>query len=538
MGKKAILVLAAAPLMLASMCAAQTAPGPQTLTFHSAVDDSEQPYALYLPKSFRIDEKYPLVISLHSEQSNHRLNLRQVFGLPGRAGERDTDDLRLFPASDAGYIVACPLARGTMGYQGIAETDVYDVLADVERRFSINRDRIYLTGISMGGSGALRLALTRPGIWAAVAVVCPTATPGLEELAPNALDLPVRFYHGEQDPITPPAISRDWQRRLLDVHSPMEYVEYPAVRHNAWDFAYRGNGVFEWFGKFRRNPFPESVRLVTRSYRYSTAYWVQIDGLTPGTAASIDAHRTASEIRVQTSNVDGFTLSLDRTASAVTIDGAALRVKPAASLSFLKAAGQWREGRFAPTGKRPGLEGPIVEAVSGRHIYVYGTLGAAGDELDARRKIAETAAAWSSSRSRLGLSLAVKADTAVTDADLGSSDLILFGRRDSNSLIARLAPRMPLELNPGAADYGLLFIVPTGKHYALVNSGLPWWTGGEPEGGADAFAPAQYRALSTLGDYILFKGSLGNVISEGRFTRDWKVSAEASARMQSTGTVH
>src|SRR6266566_482269 len=93
-------ILLAAPFLLA-----QTAPGPRTLTFHSAVDDSEQPYALYLPKSFRPDGTYPLAISLHSEQSNHRLNLRQVFGLPSRVGDRDVDELRLFPAVDVGYIV-------------------------------------------------------------------------------------------------------------------------------------------------------------------------------------------------------------------------------------------------------------------------------------------------------------------------------------------------------------------------------------------------------------------------------------------------
>jgi len=80
---------------------------------------------------------------------------------------------------DAGYIVACPLARGTMGYQGIAETDVYDVLADVLRRYPIDRNRIYLTGISMGATGALRFALTRPAEWAAVALVCPGADPRL-----------------------------------------------------------------------------------------------------------------------------------------------------------------------------------------------------------------------------------------------------------------------------------------------------------------------------------------------------------------------
>ena len=46
---------------------------------------------------------------------------------------------------DHELIVACPLARGAMGYQGIAEQDVYDVVADVERRYPVDRDRVYLT---------------------------------------------------------------------------------------------------------------------------------------------------------------------------------------------------------------------------------------------------------------------------------------------------------------------------------------------------------------------------------------------------------
>ena len=90
-----------------------------------------------------------------------------------------------------------------MGYQGIAEKDVYDVVADVERRYPIDVDRVYLTGISMGGGGALRLALTRPDVWAAVAPVCAMPTPGIDELAPNALNLPIRLYHGEMDPCRP-----------------------------------------------------------------------------------------------------------------------------------------------------------------------------------------------------------------------------------------------------------------------------------------------------------------------------------------------
>jgi predicted peptidase len=60
-----------------------------------------------------------------------------------------------------------------MGYQGIAEKDVLDVLADVKKRFNIDEDRTYLTGYSMGGGGTLWIGLTRPDVWAALAPYVP-----------------------------------------------------------------------------------------------------------------------------------------------------------------------------------------------------------------------------------------------------------------------------------------------------------------------------------------------------------------------------
>ena len=541
MRNSAVFACAAAAALLAAQSdrdALKT--GAQLAEVVSSVDGTAQPYALYVPKSFRPDQKYPLLITLHSEESNHRLSLKQVFGAPTRYGMADPEDLRYFPlVRDEGFIVAAPLARGTMGYQGIAERDVYDVLADVERRFPIDPDRVYLTGISMGGAGALWLALSRPDVWAAVAPVCPSTLPGSEALAPNALDLPIRLFHGDQDPIVPVESSRAWQRRLLDAGVAADYVEYPGVRHNAWDIAYRNGAIFDWLAKFRRRRFPERVRFVTESYRYRSAYWVRIDGLTPGERAAIDARHSGAKVDVTTQGIDGFTLSLDQPVSLLTIDGAALRVKPAAEVSFTRASGRWRAGLFRPVGKQPGAEGPISEAVSGRQIYVYGSLGAGtADELEARRKIAAEAAQWSTYRDRLNLVFPVKADTAVTDADIETSDLILFGTAQSNSLIARFAPRLPLELSPGAADWGLLFIAPAGKHYVLVNSGLPFWTGAEEaRRGGYPLAPAQYRLLTTFGDYVLFKGSLAHVVAEGRFDRNWKVPAGAAAKLAAAGTV-
>lgn len=534
-------ILAAFAFSAATLAFPQSLPsGPQVVTFRSAVDDSNQPYVLYVPPNLDPSRTYPLVISLHAEDSTPQVCLLRLFGQNSRLADGSLAPLRFFRGRDVDYIVACPLARGTMGYQGIAERDVYDVLADVKRRLPVDEDRVYLTGVSMGGAGALRLALTRPDVWAAVALIAPTAVEGLEPLVGNALNLPVRLYQGTLDPLVPAESSRLWQRRLLDVGVATDYFEYPTGRHNAWDYAYKDGAIFEWFAQFRRNRFPERVRLVTTSYQYGSAYWAHVDGLTPGKPASIDARQSGkAQVNVETYNVDGFTLALDHPVTSVAIDGTPLRVAPAATtVSFHKKADQWVKGGEAASGKGPGSEGPIAAAVASRHLYIYGTLGGASpEELENRRQLAERAATWSTGRESLQLKFRVKADRDVTDQDL-DEDLVLFGNRETNSLIAKFADRLPLALSPGAADYGLVFIAPLGKHYVLVNSGLPWWTDAEEAGRAlQQYEPRLVAELESFGDYILFKGSLAHVVAEGRFDRNWKLPPPDATKMAATGAV-
>jgi hypothetical protein len=132
----------------------------------------------------------------------------------------------------------------------------------------------------------------------------------------------------------------------------------------------------------------------------------------------------------------------------------------------------------------------------------------------------------------------VKSDREINDEDLASANLVLFGTPQTNALVARFAAQFPIALNAGAADYGLLFVLPAGKHYVLVSSGLPWWTGAEEANrGGYAWAPATYRLLSTFGDYILFKGSLANVVAEGRFDRSGKVPPAVAEKLRAAGTV-
>src|ERR1041384_2297058 len=95
--RSVILLALAVPIVVAQPTPGNNRTGAQLASYRSDVDDSNQPYALYIPKSFDPGKKYPLVISLHAEDSNHRINLRRIFGLVNRFGEGDTEDMRYFP---------------------------------------------------------------------------------------------------------------------------------------------------------------------------------------------------------------------------------------------------------------------------------------------------------------------------------------------------------------------------------------------------------------------------------------------------------
>jgi len=423
------------------------------------------------------------------------------------------------------------------------------VLADVKKRFPVDEDRVYLTGLSMGGGGTLWLGLTRPDVWAAIAPVCAAAPRGATELAPNALQLPVHLFHGDLDPVVPVEGSREWHKRLLQSGARAEYIEYPGVRHNSWDNAYKNAAIFDWFARHRRNRYPERVRFVTRQYRYNSAYWVHLDGFTPGQLASVDVRFTGrNQLAAETANLDGFTLNLDGhplsepgKPVAVTVDGSRVQASAQGPFSFHRTAQGWRAGRWvpAPADKRPGAEGPLAEAVASRHLYVYGTADSPSpDELRRRREQAAHAADWTGLRARLLLNLRVAADKDVREADLRGANLVLFGTRETNSLIARHGDQLPLELNAGAADYGLVFVAHAGGRYLLVSSGLPWWTGADQvKRGGFRFLPGAFAVLLTMGDFLLFKGSLENVVAEGLFDGHWKTPAVDAARIAATGAV-
>ncbi|MGV3560547.1 carboxylesterase family protein [Larkinella arboricola] len=528
-------------------------PGPQVLTIFSNVDDTEQPYGLYLPKNYNPKKKYPLVIMLHGAGSNHRLSLRRVFGKSNINGETDVEATKYFPEwADVNYIVASPFARGTVGYQGVAEKDVYDVLADVKKRFSIDDDRVYLTGYSMGGGGTLWIGLSRPDVWAAIAPVCPAPPRGTDALAGNALNYPVHIFQGDADPAVKVEGTREWVQRFKDAGVNIIYQEYPGVKHDSWVNAYQDGFIFSWFDKFKRNRFPERVRFSTRQYKYNSAYWVQIDQLTPGTLATVDARFSSpNHLDVTTSNIGALTLKLagHRSFKAknpleVVIDGKTVSAPTSDAVTLVKRGSGWEVTPYqpTPTAKRPGAEGPLSEPFADRHVYVYGTAdNPSPEELKNRQDQAFQAANWSAYRGeflgRIMVFPRILADKEIRPSDLESANLVLFGTKETNSLVAKFSDRLPIQLNPGTSDYGLFYVFPVNNHYVTINSGLPWWTDTQAPMGGFSLNNRAMAVTSGFKDFILFKGTYKTPVAEGYFDNDWHLKPDDASKLSESGAV-
>jgi hypothetical protein len=141
------------------------------------------------------------------------------------------------------------------------------------------------------------------------------------------------------------------------------------------------------------------------------------------------------------------------------------------------------------------------------------------------------------------------ADKDVRPSDLETSNLILFGTKETNSLIAKFSEQLPMQLDASVTGHGLVYIFPVGERYVLVNSGLPWWSVAEPAAGTDSgtAGPPRRRGFRPLSgppgllmdfeDYILFKGSAENAVAAGRFDSNWRVPESDAEKLKSTGAV-
>lgn len=221
--------------------AAQQAPGPPRVGHldTTVAQHLTAPYQLYLPPGYSAgSERWPLVLFLHGageRGTDFSALVRQ--GLPKLATEQTIRYILVAPQVPDGEVWSIPTLAA--------------LLDRLVKELRVDSDRVYLTGLSMGGFGAWELATAYPQRFAAVVSISGGGNP---VPACRLRDVPVWLIHGRQDDVIPVEESEVLARRLRACGGRVRLTVYPDVGHDAWTRTYSDPGFLRWLLAQRRNP--------------------------------------------------------------------------------------------------------------------------------------------------------------------------------------------------------------------------------------------------------------------------------------------
>lgn len=525
--------------------------------YRSRVDGTVQPYAISLPEGYGRDPKgksYRLDIVLHGRDST-LTEVKFINAHDGKPAPKDRD-----------FVQVDVFGRGNNAYRWAGETDVFEGLADVLRREQqlIDQQRIVLRGFSMGGAGAWHIGLRYPSQWAVIGPGAGFSTtrgyiknlpePLPDEIskclhiydavdyAENAANVPIVAYAGEKDAQI--QAGRNVEKRLaeLGLAQRMQFLIAPNTEHSMpAEWAKQAEAAYRLHvgpGK-GRVACPASVRFVTWTLASNRCDWVELLGLTQHyRQARVLAQRSAdhpARVELTTNNVTALRLHDLAGAAEVIVDQQKLPV-PAGSgptLTLVRTAEKWVVGEL-PAGlrKRPGLHGPIDDAFRAGFVCA-GPTGPgwhAATDTYARADLARFGREWSK---WLRGDLPVVPADQLTEAMLREKHLVLFGDPQSNPLIAKVLPNLPIrwtrdKLTVNAVDYDPAQHVPVliypnplnPTKYVVLNSG-------------HTFHEAEFKGTNAglyprLGDYAVLrvgeraKDAVAERVTAGLFDETWR----------------
>ena len=198
----------------------------------------QQDYLLYLPENYDDGRNYPLMLFLHGagergDGSADAMELVKVHGPPKLIAAG-----RHFP-----FIVASPQCKTDSWWNAVELSILVDHL---ESNLNVDKDRIYVTGLSMGGFGTWALAMHQPERFAAIAPICGGGN-ALAARYMKPITSAVWAFHGAKDSVVPLSASKG----MVDVlkqqkHANVQLTVYPNAEHDSWSETYDNDELYTW----------------------------------------------------------------------------------------------------------------------------------------------------------------------------------------------------------------------------------------------------------------------------------------------------
>ena len=491
--------------------------GPSVRGYLSKIDGSVQPYGLFVPSNYKGGaHPFRLDVWFHGrfERNSEVGFVSQMLGSKGGALQTPST------------LICQPYGRYSNANHFAGEIDTLEAIEAIAKHYVIDRNRIVVSGFSMGGAACWNFAVHYAGEWAAAAPGAGfSESPDFlrvyqsEKLSPtwyekklfhlydctdwalNLTECPTVAYSGEKDNQKQAA---DLMVKAMGAEGmDLVHIIGPGMGHQ---YHPKSKAEIEQrlasIVKFGRPEFPKTIHFATYSLRYDTMRWVKVDRMTKHwTRAQIDGEMTHNGLVAKSSGIERFTLTLPpgawpwditRKPTVVIDDIVVPATQPMSdrswTASFVKAKNTWMldESRDDGLSKHHGLTGPIDDAFMDRFVVVRPTGKPLNDKVGgwAAKELEHLRVHW---RKQFRGDAPVKDDTAITDADIAGSNLILFGDPSSNAVLKKIADRLPIAWSDAgiklgkdgksfdAGHHAVAMIYPNPlnpKKYVVLNSGF------------------------------------------------------------------
>jgi len=219
--------------------------------------------ALSVPLTYQPAKSYGLVVCLHGAgfTGDAYLERWQI-----RLGEE--------------HVLACPTVPMGAWYTRGAEELVLETIRSVQRRYHIDPDRIFLTGMSNGGIGTWVIGMHNASLFAGIAPMAGGLDRVLMPFLANLRSTPAYIIHGAKDQVMPVELSRAITEELTRLDYPFVYREHDREHPMAGGHYFPKEelpGLVTWFNTQRRNPLPASMTVVREASHLQAFGWVRID---------------------------------------------------------------------------------------------------------------------------------------------------------------------------------------------------------------------------------------------------------------------